>query len=80
MAGESTASHPSAYNRAPTWDSTAFQLKGAEAWVSANVSQQILLQLQARPGVENSTNQRVTYTDPLTPGTRPTSSSAGAST
>lgn len=61
------ANHHSAYNRAPTWDSTAFQLNSAETWVSANVSQQITPQLQARFGVENATNQRVTYTDPLNP-------------
>lgn len=59
--------HHTAYNRAPTWDSTAFQLNGAETWVSANLSQQLTPQLQARFGVENATNQRVTYTDPLTP-------------
>lgn len=51
----------------PTWDSTAFQLDGAKSWVSAHVSQQITSQLRARPDVENATNQRVTYTDPLNP-------------
>lgn len=61
------ANHHSAYNRAPTWDSTAFQGNGAETWVSFNLSQQITPQLQARFGVENATNQRVTYTDPTTP-------------
>ncbi|RZL37492.1 MAG: TonB-dependent receptor [Rubrivivax sp.] len=61
------ANHHSAYNRAPTWDSTAFQLNGAETWVSANVSQQIGEHVQLRLGVENATNQRVTYTDPTTP-------------
>lgn len=61
------ANHHSAYNRAPTWDSTAFQLNGAETWVSANVSQQLTPQLQLRLGVENATNQRVTYTDPVNP-------------
>lgn len=59
------ANHHTAYNRAPTWDSTAFQLNGAETWVSANVSQQLTPQLQVRLGVENATHQRVTYTDPL---------------
>lgn len=61
------ANHHSAYNRAPTWDSTAFQINGAETWVSANVSQQLTSQLQVRFGVENATNQRVTYANPLTP-------------
>ena len=61
------ANHHSAYNRAPTWDSTAFQLNGAETWVSANISQQVTSQLQLRLGVENATNQRVTYANPLTP-------------
>ena len=61
------ANHHSAYNRAPTWDSTAFQLNGAETWVSLNLSQQITPQLQARVGLENASNQRVTYTDPLNP-------------
>ncbi|WP_457420467.1 TonB-dependent receptor [Roseateles sp. P5_E7] len=61
------ANHHSAYNRAPTWDSTAFQFNGAETWVSANVSQQVTPQLQVRLGIENATNQRVTYTEPLTP-------------
>ena len=61
------ANHHSAYNRAPTWDSTAFQLNGAETWVSLNLSQQLTPQLQARFGVENASNQRVTYTDPLNP-------------
>jgi TonB-dependent receptor len=59
------ANHHTAYNRAPTWDSTLFQINGAETWVSLNLAQQITSQLQARFGVENLTNQRVTYTDPL---------------
>lgn len=59
------ANHHSAYNRAPTWDSTNFQINGAETWVSFNLAQQITPQLQARFGIENATNQRVTYTDPL---------------
>ncbi len=61
------ANHHSAYNRSPTWDSTFFQINGAETWVSLNLAQQITSQVQARVGVENLTNQRVTYTDPLNP-------------
>ena len=61
------ANHHSAYNRAPTWDSTQFQLNGAETWVSLNLAQQLSSQLQVRLGVENLTNQRVIYTDPLNP-------------
>lgn len=59
------ANYHSAFNRAPTWDSTAFQINGEETWVSMNLSQQITKQMQLRFGVENLTNQRVTYTDPL---------------
>jgi TonB-dependent receptor len=59
--------HHSAYNRAPTWDSTAFSINGAETWVSLNLAQQLTPKLQARFGVENLSNQRVTYTDPLNP-------------
>jgi len=59
--------HHSAYNRAPTWDSTAFSINGAETWASLNLAQQITPQLQARFGIENLTNQRVTYSDPLNP-------------
>ncbi len=58
------ANRHSAYHRAPTWDSTAFQKNGAETWVSFNLAQQITPQLQARFGIENATNQRVTYSDP----------------
>lgn len=61
------ANHHSAYNRAPTWDSTLFQLNGAETWVSLNLAQRLTPQLQLRFGIENASNQRVTYTDPLTP-------------
>ena len=61
------ANFHSAYNRAPTWDSTRFQINGAETWVSLNLSKQVTEQLQLRVGVENLTNQRVTYTDPLNP-------------
>ncbi|MDC8772899.1 TonB-dependent receptor [Roseateles albus] len=59
------ANYHSAFNRAPTWDSTAFQLNGAETWVSLNLSQQITQQMQVRFGVENLTNQKVIYTDPM---------------
>jgi iron complex outermembrane receptor protein len=58
------ANRHSAYHRAPTWDSTAFQKNGDETWVSFNLAQQITPQLQARFGIENATNQRVTYSDP----------------
>jgi TonB-dependent receptor len=61
------ANHHSAYNRAPTWDSTAFQINGAETWVSANLAYRLSSALQLRLGVENMTNQRVTYSDPLNP-------------
>ncbi len=61
------ANFHSAYNRAPTWDSTRFQINGAETWVSLNLSKQVTEQLQLRVGVENLTNQKVTYTDPLNP-------------
>ncbi|MDC8786818.1 TonB-dependent receptor [Roseateles koreensis] len=57
----------SAYNRAPTWDSTAFQINGAETWASLNLSQQLNSHVQLRFGVENLTNQKVTYTDPVNP-------------
>ena len=59
------ANHHSAYNRAPTWDSTLFQINGAETWVSLNLAQRITSNLQVRAGVENLTNQRVIYSDPL---------------
>jgi TonB-dependent receptor len=59
--------HHTAYNRAPTWDSTLFQMNGAETWVSANVSQKIDEHWQLRAGVENATNQRVFYSNPLNP-------------
>ncbi|MDT7838486.1 TonB-dependent receptor [Aquabacterium sp. OR-4] len=59
--------HHSAYNRAPTWDSTRFQINGAETWVSLNLSQKLTDQWQLRFGVENLGNQTVTYTDPLNP-------------
>ena len=59
------ANYHSAYNRAPTWDSTLFQINGAETWVSLNVAQRITNNLQLRAGVENLTNQRVIYSDPL---------------
>lgn len=62
-----SANHHSAYNRAPTWDSTFFQLNGAETWVSMNLARKLSENLQLRFGVENATNQRVTYTDPLNP-------------
>lgn len=59
------ANYHSAFNRAPTWDSTQFKINSAETWVSMNVSQQITKQLQFRLGVENLSNQKVTYTNPL---------------
>lgn len=59
--------HHSAYNRAPTWDSTSFQINGAETWVSLNLAQKINERLQLRFGVENLGNQKVTYTNPLNP-------------
>jgi TonB-dependent receptor len=59
------ANYHSAFNRAPTWDSTAFQLNSAETWVSLNLSKQVTSQMQIRLGVENLTNQKVTYTDPM---------------
>ena len=61
------ANYHTAYNRAPTWDSTLFQINGAETWVSLNLAQQLTSSLQARFGVENLTNQRVFYTDPTNP-------------
>ncbi|MEP6502607.1 MAG: TonB-dependent receptor [Betaproteobacteria bacterium] len=60
-----SANHHTAYNRAPTWDSTLFQINGAETWVSLNLAQQLTSSLQARFGIENLTNQRVIYTDPV---------------
>ncbi|MEO5689243.1 MAG: TonB-dependent receptor [Burkholderiaceae bacterium] len=62
-----SANYHTAYNRAPTWDSTLFQVNGAETWVSLNLAQQLTSNLQARFGVENLTNQRVFYSDPTNP-------------
>lgn len=57
-----SANHHTAYNRAPTWDSTFFQLNGAETWVSLNLAQKVGDHLQVRFGIENATNQKVYYT------------------
>ncbi|CAM3689574.1 TonB-dependent receptor [Roseateles saccharophilus] len=57
-----SANHHTAYNRAPTWDSTLIQQNGAETWVSLNLSQKLDEHVSVRFGVENATNQKVFYT------------------
>jgi len=57
-----SANRHTAYNRAPTWDSTLIQNNGAETWVSLNLSKKISDHVSVRFGVENATNQKVVYT------------------
>jgi len=57
-----SANHHTAYNRAPTWDSTLIQQNGAETWVSLNLSQKLGDHVSVRFGIENATNQKVFYT------------------
>jgi len=57
-----SANRHTAYNRAPTWDSTLIQNNGAETWVSVNLSKKIDDHVSVRFGIENATNQRVFYT------------------
>ncbi len=57
-----SANRHTAYNRAPTWDSTLIQQNGAETWVSLNLSQKLGDHVSVRFGIENATNQKVFYT------------------
>ncbi|MFG6465038.1 TonB-dependent receptor [Roseateles sp. BYS87W] len=57
-----SANRHTAYNRAPTWDSTLIQQNGAETWVSVNLSQKLGEHVSVRFGIENATNQKVVYT------------------
>jgi TonB-dependent receptor len=57
-----SANRHTAYNRAPTWDSTLIQNNGAETWVSVNLSQKLGDHVSVRFGIENATNQKVIYT------------------
>jgi TonB-dependent receptor len=62
-----SANYHSAFTRNPGWNTGNFWINGAETFVNLNLSRQLTRELQVHFGVENLSNQKVTYTNPNNP-------------
>jgi outer membrane receptor protein involved in Fe transport len=57
-----SANHHSAFVRNPSWTAGRLSENGAETFVALNFSKRLSPHLQLHFGIDNLTNQKVTYT------------------